>query len=116
MNYLLAFIFCGSVCAISQFVLEKTKFTPGHMNTILVIAGCFLSGFKIYDKLISIFRSGATVPIINFGHLLVTGASEGYKTYGFIGLFKGILSNSGAGISFTIVCAFVVTLLFKIKH
>ncbi len=52
MNYVMSFVFCGFVCAIAQFVLEKTKWTPGHMNTLLVIIGCILSGFKIYDKLL----------------------------------------------------------------
>ncbi|MBR4178995.1 MAG: SpoVA/SpoVAEb family sporulation membrane protein [Bacilli bacterium] len=116
MNYLLSFIFCGIVCAVSQFVLEKSKLTPGHINTGLVIIGCVLSGFGIYDKLISIFHAGATVPIINFGHLLVMGAYEGYKTYGIIGLFKGILVNSSAGISVAVLMAFIISLFFKVKH
>lgn len=116
MTYLLSFLFCGFVCAISQYFLEKTKLTPGHINTSLVIVGCILSGFKIYDKIIDTFHAGASVPIINFGHLLVTGASEGYSLFGFVGLFRGILSNSGAGISFAIVCAFVISLFFKVKH
>ena len=109
MNYLLAFIFCGLVCAISQYVLEKSKLTP-------VIVGCILSGFGIYDRLIEKFHAGASVPIINFGHLLVTGAQEGYETYGFVGLFKGIFTNAGAGISFAIVCAFIISLIFKVRH
>ncbi len=116
MNYLLAFIFCGLVCAISQYVLEKSKLTPGHINTGLVIVGCVLSGFGIYDKLIDKFHAGASVPIMNFGHLLVTGAQEGFETYGFVGLFKGIFTNAGAGISFAIVCAFIISLIFKVKH
>ena len=77
MTYLLSFLFCGFVCAISQYFLEKTKLTPGHINTSLVIVGCILSGFKIYDKIIDTFHAGASVPIINFGHLLVTGATAG---------------------------------------
>ena len=66
MTYILSFLFCGFVCAVSQYVLEKTKFTPGHMNTILVIAGCVLSGFGIYDKLLDIFKGGASITIMNF--------------------------------------------------
>ena len=116
MRFILAFLFCGFICAISQLVLEKTKLTPGHMNTILVIVGCALSGFKIYDKLLDKFGSGASVPIMNFGHLLVSGSSSMYDKYGFIGLFKGILSNAGCGISIAIVSAFIVALFFKIKH
>ena len=116
MKLISAFIFCGFVCGISQYIIEKTKFTPGHMNTLLVVIGCFLSGFKIYDKLILKFGAGATCPIMNFGHLLVTGASKMYDKYGFIGLFKGILENAGAGISIAIVSSFIIALIFKIKH
>ena len=116
MIYLKSFLFCGTICALSQYFLEKTKLTPGHVNTILVIIGCILSGFKIYDKLIEMFNSGASIPIVNFGHLLVLGASEGFDKYGFIGLFKGILVNASAGISIAIVCAFIVSLIFKIKN
>ena len=116
MNYLLAFIFCGVVCAISQYALEKTKLTPGHINTSLVIVGSIISSFGLYDKLIEIFHSGATIPIVNFGNLLVNGAYQGYMEYGFIGLFKGIFSLAGSGISFAIVCAFLVSLFCKVKH
>lgn len=116
MIYLMSFVYCGFVCAISQFILEKTKFTPGHMNTLLVIIGCFLSGFGIYDEIIRKFHAGATVPIINFGHLLVTGAHEGFIEDGIIGLFKGVLVNASAGVSFAIFCAFIVTLIFKVRN
>lgn len=116
MTYLYAYLFCGLICAISQFILEKTKLTPGHVNTLLVITGCVLSGFKIYDKLLSTFHAGASTPIMNFGHLLVTGASEGYLKYGVVGLFKGILVNASAGLSVAIFSAFIVSLLFRVKH
>ena len=116
MIYLYSFLFCGFVCAISQYVLEKTKLTPGHINTLLVIIGCFLSGFKIYDKLINTFHAGATVPIMNFGHLLVTGSSKLYNSEGILGLFKGIFTNAGAGISIAIVVSFTISLFFKVKH
>ena len=116
MTYLLSFLFCGVLCALSQLVLDKTKLTPGHVNTILVIIGCILSGFGIYDHLINIFSAGCSVPIMNFGHLLVTGASVGFKDYGFIGLFKGIVVNASAGISITIFMAVLMSLFFKVKH
>lgn len=116
MTYVLSFVFCGFVCAVSQFVLEKTKLTPGHVNTSLVIIGCILSGFGIYDWIIDIFNAGATVPIINFGHSLVVGAYNGFLSEGVIGLFKGVLVNTSAGISITIFFAFIISLFFKVKH
>lgn len=116
MIYIYAFLFCGFICAISQLVLEKSKLTPGHINTILVIIGCMLSGFGIYDKFIDFFGAGATVPIMNYGHLLVSGAYEGYLTFGVVGLFKGLFMYAGAGIAVSIFSAFISTLLFNIKH
>ena len=116
MVYFNAFIFCGIVCGISQIIMEKTKLTPGHINTALVIIGCALSGFGIYDKIIDFAHAGATVPIINFGHLLVTGAYEGFVESGFIGLFKGVLVNASAGLSVAIFIAFAVSLVCKPKH
>ncbi|MGM9877119.1 MAG: SpoVA/SpoVAEb family sporulation membrane protein [Bacilli bacterium] len=116
MTYLLSYLYCGVVCAISQYVIEKTKLTPGHINTGLVVIGGILSGFKVYDKIIDIFHAGACVPILNFGHLLVSGASEGYLKYGVIGLFKGILVNASAGLSVAICMAFIISIFFKVKH
>lgn len=117
MIYLYSFLFCGVICAISQYVIEKTKLTPGHINTVLVIVGCILSGFGIYDKCLEIFGSGASVPIMNFGHLIVSGVSESIDKYGLlIGTFKGVFLNSSAGISFAIFCAFINALIFKVKN
>jgi hypothetical protein len=53
---------------------------------------------------------------MNFGHLLVVGASEGFNNYGFIGLFKGVLTNASAGISIAIVVSFIISMFFKIKN
>lgn len=116
MNYFLSFIFCGILCMISQYFIEKTKLTPGHINTLLVITGTILSGLKIYDKLIEIFHFGASVPIMNFGHLLVKGASEGFNINGIIGLFNGIYKYAGQGISIAIFLAFFTTIFFRIKN
>jgi stage V sporulation protein AE len=74
-----------------------------------------LSGFKVYDIFIDKFKTGASIPIMNFGHLLVTGASEGYMKNGILGLFEGILSKAGPGISITIISAFIITMIFKIR-
>lgn len=116
MIYLNAFLFCGIICFLGEIVLEKTKLTPGHLNTILVIIGAILTGFGYYDKFIFWAGAGATVPITNFGQLLVSGALDGYTTDGFIGILKGLFVNASAGLSVTIISAFLVTLFFKPKN
>lgn len=116
MIYINAFIFCGLVCMIGQIILEETKLTPGHLNTILVVIGAILAGFGLYDKFILFAGAGATVPITNFGNLLVSGALQGYYSEGFIGLLKGLLVNASAGLSSTIIISFIVTIIFKVKN
>lgn len=116
MIYLNAFIFCGLVCLIGEIILDKTKLTPGHLNTIFVVLGCILAGLGLYDKFILWAGAGATVPITNFGNLLVSGSIIGYKSYGFIGLLKGLLVNASAGISITVIISLLVALFLKPKH
>lgn len=116
MIYINAFIFCAVVCLIGEIILEHTSFTPGHLNTILVVIGSFLSVFGIYDKFITWAGAGATVPITNFGNLLVTGALTLYEEEGILGIGKGILTNASIGLSVTILISFIVSMLFKPKN
>ena len=99
MIYLNAFIICGIICAIGQIILENTTFTPGHLNTILVIIGAILSFFGIYEMLISWGGTGATIPITNFGHLLFKGAYEGFQENGITGLITGLFSKGSSGVT-----------------
>ena len=116
MIYINAFIVCGLICAIGQYILEKTKLTPGHLNTIFVVVGVLLSSLGIYQKLISYAGAGATVPITNFGYLLYNGAITGFKVNGFTGLISGLLSTCSGGLTITIVFAIIIAIIFKPKH
>lgn len=115
MNYLLAFLFSGTVCLIAQLIYEKTKLTPGHICTLFVILGSFLDLFHIYDKLVDIFHAGALVPITSFGHSLMHGAMEATKNYGIFGIAMGIFDLTAAGISAAILFSFLVAIIFKPK-
>ena len=101
---------------IGQIILESTKLTPGHLNTILVVIGCILSACGLYNRFILWSGAGATVPITNFGNLLVTGSMQGYYSEGFVGLLKGLLVNASAGLSATIIISFIVAIIFKSKN
>lgn len=115
MIYLYAFIFSGIVCAIGQIVLENTKFTPGHLNTILVILGIVLSAIGVYDIFLEWAGGGATILIMNYGHVVFQSAFNGLKQMGTLGLLNGLL-RTGAVLSVTIIIAFFVSLLCKPKH
>lgn len=115
-TYLYAFLFCGTLCMISQIILDNTKLTPGHVTSIFVVLGAFLDLFGIYDKLVLYCGAGALIPITSFGHLLIHGAMTQALDNGVMGLALGIFNLTSAGISVAVVCAFVFALIFKPKH
>ena len=116
MIYLYSFLFCGTICMISQLILDNTKLTPGHIPSLFVVIGAFLDIFGIYDKFVLYCGAGAIIPITSFGHLLIHGAMDTAGELGPLGLAFGIFNLTSAGISIAIVTAFILTLLFKPKH
>lgn len=116
MIFVYAFLFCGTVCMISQIILDNTKLTPGHVTSLFVVVGAFLDIFGIYDKFVLYCGAGALLPITSFGHLLVHGAMDIASEMGPLGLAFGIFDLTSAGISVAVVAAFILALIFKPKH
>ena len=116
MTYVYAFLFCGTVCMISQLILDNTKLTPGHITTLFVVIGAFLDIFRIYDKIILWAGGGALVPITSFGHLLIHGALEKAGEFGIMGLAMGMFDLTASGITAAIVFTFIFSLFFKPKN
>lgn len=65
MTILYSFLFCGTICLISQIIMNNSKLTFGHITSMFVVIGSFLGVFGIYDKIISIVGIGANLPIIS---------------------------------------------------
>ena len=116
MIYIYAFLFCGTICMLSQLILDNTKLTPGHVTSIFVVLGALLDIFGIYDKIVLYAGAGALVPITSFGHLLIHGAMTAADDQGVLGLALGVFDLTAAGISIAIVSAFFLALIFKPKH
>ena len=115
MIYLNAFIFAGLVCLIGQIILDNTKLTPGHVTSLLVVVGAFLSMFGIYDSIIDVVGMGASLPITSFGNTLFNSAYEGYLIDGFLGIFNNILCDVSLGISVAIIFSFLFSVFSKVK-
>ena len=115
MNYLLAFLFAGSACALAQIILDNTKLTPGHITSLYTVLGALLSFLGLYDGFIEKFGAGATVLISNFGHMLYSSALQGYYEEGLLGIFSGMLCKSSLAITGAIVFSFIVALFFNSK-
>lgn len=116
MTYLYAFLFAGIVCLIGQIILDNTKLMPGHITSLFVVIGAALDIFSIYDLFVEKAGAGAMVCITSFGHLLIHGALAKAKSAGLLGLFTGMFSLTAAGITATIIFAFILTIIFKPKN
>lgn len=115
MEYMKAFAVGGLICAAVQVLMEKTKLLPGRIMVILVMAGTVLGFLGIYEPFAEWAGAGASIPLLGFGNTLWKGVKEGLETEGVLGLFKGGLTASAAGISGALMFGYLGSLLFKPK-
>ncbi len=115
MDYLLAFLVGGAICAIVQIFIDKTKLMPGRIMVGLVVIGAILGAFGIYQPLIDFAGAGASVPLLSFGNTLFKGVKEAIDESGFLGLFLGGLKAGAVGITSALVFGYIVALVFNPK-
>ncbi|MDE5888933.1 MAG: SpoVA/SpoVAEb family sporulation membrane protein [Bacilli bacterium] len=115
MIYIKAFIVVGLISMIGQIILDNTKLTPGHITSLFVVIGAFLSFLGIYEMITDYSLVGSSIPITSFGNALYKAAYEGFQSNGFIGMFANLLSTTSAGISGAIFFGFIFSLFFKVK-
>lgn len=115
MDYIIAFIVGGIICALAQVLMEKTKMLPGRIMVLLVCTGAVLGAIGIYEPFSEWAKAGANVPLLGFGNTLWTGVKEAVDKDGFIGIFKGGFSASAVGISGALVLSYIASLLFDSK-
>jgi stage V sporulation protein AE len=114
-GYVMAFIIGGLICVIGQLLMDLTPLTPAHVLVLFVVLGGILSGLGLYQPLIDIGGAGATIPLLGFGHTLVSGTIEEINQIGFLGIFTGALKASAAGIMSAVVFGFIMAVLFNPK-
>ena len=115
MDYLIAFLIGGAICAVVQIIMDNTKLLPGRIMVGLVCAGAILSFFHLYEPFADWAKAGATVTLIGFGHLLFKGVKEAVDSQGFIGTFYGGLESAAVGISGALIMGYLASLIFKSK-
>ena len=113
MEYLIAFLVRGAICAIGQVLIDFTKMTPARILVTYVVAGVILGGLGLYQPLIDFAGAGATVPLTGFGSILAKGVKEAVAQKGLIGAISGGLTASSAGITAAIVFGLIIALIFK---
>ncbi len=115
MNYLIAFLVGGTICALVQVLMDKTKLLPGRIMVMLVCVGALLGALGVYQPFADWAGAGATVPLIGFGNNLFQGVKKAIDADGFIGLFKGGFTASAVGVSGVLVFSYLASLIFNPK-
>ena len=111
MNYFWAFVTGGAICVVGQLFLDLTALTPARILTGYVVAGVVLSALGWYAPLAEFAGCGATVPLLGFGHLLAKGVLTALAEEGAIGILTGGLTAAAAGITTSLVCGVVCSLV-----
>lgn len=115
LKYLGVFAVGGTLCAIAQILLDKTKLTSARILVLYVVSGVVLTAVGIYDYVVKVGRFGATIPLLGFGYSLCKGVFKAVDTIGFRGIFTGGLGDVSSGIVTAIILALVAALVSKPK-
>lgn len=115
MDYLKAFLIGGAICAAIQILMDNTKLMPGRIMVMLVCCGALLGSLGLYDPFVKWAGAGATVPLSGFGNSLFKGIKEAIDKDGLLGLFKGGLTATSAGISGALIFSYIASLIFNPK-
>ncbi len=110
-----AFLVGGVICALVQILLERTKLMPGRIMVMLVVTGTILGCLGIYEPFSKWAGAGASVPLLGFGNTLWKGVVKSVGEEGVLGIFKGGLTASSAGIGAAIIFGYLGALVFKPK-
>ncbi len=112
-DLLKAFLVGGTLCAIGQVLIDKTKLTPARILTGYVVTGVVLGALGIYEPLVRWAGAGATVPLLGFGNTLAQGVKKAVAKQGLLGVFTGGLTASAGGIAAAVCFALLMALIFK---
>ena len=115
MEYIWAFLIGGAICAAVQILLEKTKLMPGRVMVLLVVTGALLSFVGWYEPFTEFAGAGASVPLLGFGHVLMTGVKEAVDEQGVLGLFAGGFKAGAVGTASALIFGYLASLIFKPK-
>jgi stage V sporulation protein AE len=115
MEYIWAFIIGGLFCVIAQVLIDRTSLTPARSLVSYVVAGVILTALGLYEPLVKFAGCGATVPLTGFGYTLANGVKESVMKEGIMGVLKGGLTATSAGICAALFFGLVASLLFKGK-
>jgi len=115
MNYVMSFVVGGIICVIGQIIMDTFKKNNAYLLVLFVVAGVILGYFGIYDKIVKIGYSGATVPLLGFGNTLAKGAMEEASSKGFMGALSGGVVKTAPGVAAALLFGYIAAVIFNPK-
>lgn len=114
MEYVYTFLIGGAICVIGQLLMDVTKLTAPRVLVLLVVSGAVLQGLGLYEPIVQLAGSGATVPLPGFGYTLAKGCIEG-AGQGLLEAITGGVKAAAGGITVAIAWGYLVALIFNPK-
>jgi stage V sporulation protein AE len=115
MEHLWTFLIGGAICLIGQILIDGTNLTAPRVLVLFVVIGALLTGLGLYQPLVKLAGSGATVPLPGFGYALAKGTIDAAKKEGLMGILTGGVKDTAAGIAAAIVFGYIIALIFNPK-
>lgn len=116
LQFIRAFIVGGTLCAIAQILIDKTKLTPARILVTYVVVGVLLGALGLYKPLVDFGGAGATVPLTGFGYLISEGIRESVDKQGLLGALTGAFTAASGGISAALIFGYLSAIAFKGKR
>ena len=113
MQYIWAFVIGGLICVVGQLLIDYTKLTPARILVVFVTAGVILTAVGLYEPLVKLAGSGATVPLTGFGYTLAKGVEKAVTEQGLLGALTGGVTAAAGGIAAAVVFGYLVALVSK---
>lgn len=122
-NALWAFAVGGLICTLGQVIQNyfiglglSPKEAGGPTSAVLIFLSALFTGLGIYDELGRRAGAGSIVPITGFANSIVAPAME-YKREGYVfGVGAKMFVIAGPVIVYGLVTAFIVGLIYWLRH
>lgn len=121
-NALLAFFSGGIVCIVGQIITDfyravlniPAKQAGNPAVATMIFIGALLTGLGVFDKLARYAGAGLAVPVTGFANSVVSSALE-FKREGLVyGVGSKMFMLAGTVITFGVVTAFFVGIIYAI--
>mgnify|MGYP004462574629 FL=1 len=114
-KYIWCFVIGGLICVVGQILIDKTKLTSARILVLFVTAGAILTGLNLYQYMVDLGGTGATVPLTGFGYALAKGTMKAVDEKGLLGVFTGGITATAGGVAAAILFGFIAAVLSKPK-